>query len=124
MYFSFLTFKVKCGAVALNIADRQIAHSIKVVVRGIIKLFKLGKHENELYYEILAFLISHDHSTVRIYGHYSLIKGSKTTFYRHPIKNFDFTSKEGKEKWTAYKFTKYLRYIDAELLKKNLFSYW
>ncbi len=35
-----------------------------------------------------------------------MIDGDKTTFYRHPIKKFDFTSEEGKDKWTSYKFTK------------------
>ena len=35
-----------------------------------------------------------------------MIDGDKTTFYRHPIKTFDFTSEEGKEKWTTDKFTK------------------
>lgn len=35
-----------------------------------------------------------------------MIDGLDTTFYRHPIKTFDFTSEEGKEKWTAYNFTK------------------
>jgi hypothetical protein len=42
-------------------------------VRGIVELFRLVKRENELYREILAFLISHDHQTVRIYGHYLVI---------------------------------------------------
>src|SRR5947199_1553516 len=55
---------------------------------------------------MLAFSISHGHMTVRIYGHYPVIDGNKTTFYRHPIHNFAFTALEGKEKWTAYKFTK------------------
>jgi hypothetical protein len=41
---------------------------------------------------------------VRIYGHYAMIDGPKTTFYCHPIKTFDFTSEEGKEKWMVYKF--------------------
>jgi hypothetical protein len=27
-------------------------------------------------------------------------------FYRHPIHEFSFTALDGKEKWTAYKFTK------------------
>ncbi|KAF2652441.1 hypothetical protein K491DRAFT_604872, partial [Lophiostoma macrostomum CBS 122681] len=40
------------------------------------------------------------------YGHYPLIKGKDTAFYRHPIRTFDFTELEGKEKWSAYKFTK------------------
>lgn len=43
---------------------------------------------------------------LRIYGHYPVIEGTKTSFYRHPIKKFDFTDEEGKEKWTAYRFTK------------------
>jgi hypothetical protein len=106
MYFPFLTCEVKCGAAALDVADRQNAHSMTIALRGIVELFRLVKREKELHREILAFSISHDHSTARIYGHYALIDGSKTTFYRHPIKKFDFTSEEGKDKWTSYKFTK------------------
>jgi hypothetical protein len=63
------------------------------------------KREKELHREILAFSVSHDHRTVRIYGHYPVLEGEKTTFYRHAIHTFDFTSLNGKEKWTAYKFT-------------------
>jgi hypothetical protein len=106
MYLPFLTCEVKCGAAALDIADRQNAHSMTLAVRGIVELFRLVKRENELHRKILAFSISHDHRTVRIYGHYPIIDGEKTTFYRHPIKEFSFTSEEGKDKWTSYKFTK------------------
>ncbi|PQE08397.1 reverse transcriptase protein [Rutstroemia sp. NJR-2017a WRK4] len=106
MYFPFLTCEVKCGAAALDIADRQNAHSMTLAVRGTVELFRLVKREKELHREILAFSISHDHRTVRIYGHYPVIDGKKTTFYRHPIHTFDFTALDGKEKWTAYKFTK------------------
>ncbi|KAG9227973.1 hypothetical protein BJ875DRAFT_538432 [Amylocarpus encephaloides] len=106
MYLPFLTCEVKCGAAALNIADRQNAHSMTLAVRGTVELFRLMKREKELHREILAFSISHDHETVRIYGHYPVIDGDKTTFYRHPLKKFDFTSEEGKDKWTSYKFTK------------------
>jgi len=106
MYFPFLTCEVKCGAAALDIADRQNAHSMTMAVRGVVELFRLVKRENELHREILAFSLSHDHRTVRIYGHYPIIDGSKTAFYRHPIHTFDFTALDGKEKWTAYKFTK------------------
>ena len=70
------------------------------------ELFRLVKREKELHREILAFSISHDHRTVRIYGHYPIIKGNDTTFYNHPIRTFDFTELDGKEKWTAYKFAK------------------
>ena len=106
MYFPFLTGEVKCGGAALDVADRQHAHSMTLALRGVVELFKLVKREKELDREILAFSISHDHSSVRIYGHYPLIEKDKTTFYRHPIHKFDFTALDGQDKWTAYKFTK------------------
>jgi hypothetical protein len=106
MYFPFLTCEVKCGAAALDVADRQNAHSMTLAVRGVVGLFKLVKREKELHRKILAFSISHDHRTVRIYSHYPIIDGDKTTFYRHPIKTFDFTSEGGKDKWASYRFTK------------------
>ena len=91
MYFSFLTCEVKCGATALDIADRRNAHSMTVAVRALVELFGSVKREKELDREILAFSVSHDHRSVRIYGHYPVIEGDKTTFYRHPIRTFDFT---------------------------------
>lgn len=77
-----------------------------VAVRGTVELFRLMKREKELHREILAFSLSHDHETVRIYGHYPVIDGDKTAFYRHRIKKFNITSEEGKDKWTSYQFTK------------------
>lgn len=122
MYFPFLTCEVKCGAAALDVADRQNAHSMTLAVRGIVELFRLVKREKELHREILAFSISHDHRTVRIYGHYPVIDRKKTTFYRHPIKTFDFTSEDGKERWTAYKFTKNIYDIWMPTLLKRICS--
>ena len=106
MYFPFLTCEAKCGAAALDIADRQNAHSITLAVRGVIEHFRYVGREKELDREILAFSISHDHRSVRIYGHYAVIDGSKQEYYRHPICDFSFTELDGKEKWTAYKFIK------------------
>jgi hypothetical protein len=106
IYFPFLTCEAKCGAAVLDVADRQNAHSMTLAVRGVVELFRLVKREKELHREILAFSVSHDHRTVRIYGHYPIIDGIKTTFYRHPIHEFSFTALDGKEKWTVYKFTK------------------
>ncbi|KAL9628990.1 MAG: hypothetical protein Q9164_007068 [Protoblastenia rupestris] len=106
MYFPFFTCEVKCGAAALDVADRQNAHSITVAVRALVELFRSVKREKELDREILAFSISHDHRSVRIYGHYPVIEGNKTTFYRHPIREFSFTEQDGKEKKTTYKFVK------------------
>jgi hypothetical protein len=105
MYFPFFSSEVKCGAAALDVADRQNAHSMTLAVRGVVELFKLVKREKELHREILAFSVSHDNETVRIYGHYPVIEGKRTTYYRHPIHKFNFTALDGKEKWTTYKFT-------------------
>lgn len=106
MYFPFLTCEVKCGAAALDIADRQNAHSMTLAVRGVVELFRAVKREDEVNRKILAFSVSHDHTSVRIYGHYPVIAGKDTKYYRHPIYKFDFTALDGKDKWTAYRFTK------------------
>ncbi|EDN09610.1 predicted protein [Histoplasma mississippiense (nom. inval.)] len=73
-------------------------------VRGIVKLFRLVKREKELHQEVQGFSVSHDHCSVRIYGHYPVIDGEETTYYRHTIHKFDFTALDGKEKWTCYRF--------------------
>ena len=105
MYFPFLTAEVKCGNEALNIADRQNAHSAAVAANAVVELYRLVSRQDELNQKILTFSISHDHRAVRIYGHYVLINGKDTSFYRHPIRNFDITDQDGKDKWTAYMFT-------------------
>jgi hypothetical protein len=104
MYFPFLTCEVKCGAAALDVADWQNAHSMTLAVRGVVELFRLVKREKDLHREIIAFSVSHNNRTVRINGHYPIIDGNKTTFYRHPIHEFSFMALDGKEKWTSYKF--------------------
>lgn len=106
MYFPFLSCEVKCGAAALDIADRQNAHSMAIAARAIVELFRAVKREKELHRDILAFSISHDHRTVRIYGHYAEVDEPEPRYYRYLIRTFDFTELDGREKWTAYKFTR------------------
>ena len=106
MYFPFLTCEVKGAAGDLRVADRQNAHSATLAVRGIVELSRLSKREKQLHGKILTFSISHDDQYVQIYGHYALMGESKTTFHRHPIYLFNFTTRNGKDKWTAYQFTK------------------
>lgn len=93
---------MKCGTTALNVADQQSAYSItlavRAIVRAIVELFRLVKRENELYREILAFSISYDNASVRIYSYYPIIKGKDTTFYRYPIHKFNFTALDGRVK--------------------------
>ena len=91
MYFLFLTYKVKCSAVTLNITDCQNMHSMSITVRALIKLFKSVKHKKELNQKILAYLISHDYRLVRIYSYYLMIKEDETIFYLYLICTFDFT---------------------------------
>ncbi|TQN73491.1 hypothetical protein CSHISOI_01991 [Colletotrichum shisoi] len=106
MYFPFLACEVKCGAAAPDTADRQNAHSMTLAARGIVELFRSVEREIEVHRQILAFSVSHDHQSVRIYGYYPVIDGKDVNYYRHPIRNFSFTELDGKEKWTAYRFTK------------------
>jgi hypothetical protein len=49
-----------------------------LAVRCVVELFRLVKREKELHREILAFSVSHDDSSVRIYGHYPVIDGPNT----------------------------------------------
>jgi hypothetical protein len=49
MYFLFLMCKVKCSAIALDVADRQNAYNMTLAVRGVVELFKLVKRKKELY---------------------------------------------------------------------------
>lgn len=106
MFFPFLTSEVKCGDAALNVADRQNAHSMTVAVRAVVELFRKVRREKELHREILAFSISHDDDSVRLYGHYAVTVEPLPKYYRHTIRKFAFTEVDGKEKWTAYKFTR------------------
>ena len=76
-----------------------------MAVRGIVELFKHVNRENEVHRKLLAFSISHDAMLVRIYGHYAMIENRVATFWRHCLHTYDFT-RNGREKWTAYRFTK------------------
>ena len=106
MYFSFLICEVKCGAAALDIADRQNAHSMNVALKAFVIFFRSVKREKKLDRKIFIFFISHDHRSVKMYDHYSVIEKNKTTFYRHPIREFSFTEQNGRKKWTAHRFIK------------------
>ena len=104
--FPFLTCEVKCGQQALDIADRQNAHSMTVAVRGVVELYRRVGREQELHRKPLAFSISHDNRTVRIYAHYAETEGPDTKYYRHFLKGFDIISEDGKDRWTANQFTR------------------
>lgn len=120
MYFPFLTCEVKCGAQGLNIANRKNMHSASVSVKGIVELFKRVDRHKDLHKEILAFSVSFDNKHVELYGHYPLIDGDKACFYRHPIRDFSIVDQNGKEKWTAYKFTRNVHDVFVPICLKRL----
>lgn len=55
MHFPFFTCEVKCGNEALNIADRQNAHSASVAVKGFFELYGAISRQGEVHRKILAF---------------------------------------------------------------------
>ena len=77
-----------------------------LIVRGIVELFRTIKREDKVNRKILAFSVSYDYTSVRIYSHYPVIAGNDIKYYRYPISKFDFTALNGKDKWTVYRFTK------------------
>lgn len=97
--------KQNVGIRDINVADKQNAYSMSIAIRGIAKLFKLIKCKEDFYCKIIVFSILYNDKYMGIYGHYAVIKNGAVKIYRHSIKDFDFTSKKGKEKWTAYWFT-------------------
>jgi len=106
IYFPFLTSEIKCGKQALDLADRQNAHSMTIAVRAVVELFRKVGRAMEVHRNILGFSISHDDKTVRIYGHYPEIDGESTAYYRSTIKEFSYSNDDGKERWTPYRFTR------------------
>ena len=107
MYLLFFSTEVKRGAAALDIADRQNAHTQSVILRGLYTLFRLVGREKELHREINGFSRFHSDVDVRrIWGHYAVIDGDNVKYYRHPIRKFDFTELNGRERWTAYTFVR------------------
>ena len=77
-----------------------------LAVRGIVEPFRLVNRVEELHRKALTFSVSHDHETVRIYGHVPVIKGTKITYWRYPLRKYEFTERKGMEKWSAYRFMK------------------
>ncbi|KAK0749632.1 hypothetical protein B0T18DRAFT_389187 [Schizothecium vesticola] len=96
MYFPFLTCEVKCGDGAIDVGDRQNAHSMTLAVRGIVELFRFSPFPSPM-----------TNQSVRIYGHYAVLDGKNTKYYRHPLRRFYFAEQGGEnDRWTAYQFTK------------------
>ena len=117
IHFPFFTCEVKCGNQAIDIADRQNAHNMTVAAKGVVELYRTVKRQEELHRVVLAFSISHNNRYVRIFAHYAETEEEDAKFFRYPIKSFDITSEDGKDKWTAYNFTRnvYEKFVPIHL---------
>ncbi|PQE15025.1 phosphatidylserine decarboxylase protein [Rutstroemia sp. NJR-2017a BVV2] len=93
-------------ATGLDTAEWMNAHSMTLAVRGIVELFQLVGRETEVQRERVAFSIAHDDRMGTIHGHYPVFEGKEIKYYFHAIRAFDFTTMEGRDRWTAYRFTK------------------
>ena len=129
--FPFLICEAKNGEEGLNKANRQNIHSGSIAVRAIIDLHRaaFGKSEpkrvTDLYGQILAFTISHNHNTAYICGNFAVaaddydasaaavppataqlspFPGEKLQFYRHEIALFSLTMFDGQDRYKAYNF--------------------
>ena len=91
MYFSFFICEVKCDVATFNIANRQNAHNMIFAMKIIIEFFKFFDREQKIFRKIFAFSMLHDHKSMRIYEHYSIIDEKNIKFYRHSIHEFSFT---------------------------------
>jgi hypothetical protein len=62
IYFPFLTCEVERSTTALDITDRQNAHSmtLTIAVSGVVEPLRLVKRKKELHREILDFTSSRD----------------------------------------------------------------
>ncbi|KAK0703521.1 hypothetical protein B0T26DRAFT_616004, partial [Lasiosphaeria miniovina] len=126
MFFPFLACEVTRGggdnAERLDSADRQNAHSMTLAVRSVVELFRAVHRESEIHRQVLAFSISHNHRSVRIFGHYPVIIGKDTRYYRHPICAYDFMGSNAKDKWIAYRFTRNVYDVWIPVHFKNVCS--
>ena len=106
MYFPFLGCEAKKGDGALDVADRQNAHSMSMAVRGVVTLFRLANRAKELDGQILAFSISYNDTYVRIYGYYPRVQDEETKYYRYRIADIALRDPKSKERWKTYKFVR------------------
>jgi hypothetical protein len=124
MYSPFLTCEVKCGAAALDVADRQNAHSMTLAVRGVVELFRIVKREKELHREILAFFSlarSPDSENIRSLSCARRRKDDLLPLC-DPYVRLHITKWQGKVNGIQIHH-ECLQYMDADSLEQNLFSY-
>ncbi|KAL8704021.1 MAG: hypothetical protein Q9225_008102 [Loekoesia sp. 1 TL-2023] len=92
-------------------AQSQNINNGSIAVDAIIQLYQAAFEESEpdrvqkLYGKVLAFSVSHDHDSVRIWGHYAVMQDG-LKFYYHEIEVFSLTVRDGRDRNIGYNFTR------------------
>jgi hypothetical protein len=127
MYYPFLICEVKSSDKPIREAERQAMHSASIAANAIIQLYKKISQAHELNQRILTVSVSHNNSTVKVYGHFARIEDDKITFFRHRIYVADFAadlaeaddaiSRTSADFWKAYKIIRgvYQRFFPKHL---------
>ena len=119
IYFPFLLCDAKCGDQGINRANRQNMHSSSMAANAIIQLYRAldGDEVSDLSRQILVFSISHDNERVKLYGHFAVIDGENTTFYRYPIASFVLNFEENQGRKRTHDFVReiYHKFYPAHL---------
>lgn len=118
--FPFFTAEVKCGKEALDIADNANLNSATIAQRAVFELYRRAGQASKIHRRFLAFSLSHDDGSVRIYGHYPEIDGDKITFHRRRGRVFAYDDEDAKEWETAAQFVWNLQTHYASLHLKRL----
>ena len=108
LYFPFLLCEAKCGDQGINRADRQNMHSSSMAVNAIVQLFRAldGNQASQLSGQVLVFSISHDNERAKMYGHFAVIQGEQTTFYRHFVASFVLNYEESQGRKRTHDFVR------------------
>jgi hypothetical protein len=108
LIFPFLTAEVKDCHGSIKEADKENLHHMTRAMQGVVELFTAVKREKELDCRILGFSISFDFETVKIHARYPVATekndATKVDYHRHEVNNFSFTTQNGRDRWTCYKF--------------------
>ena len=107
MYYPFLLCEVKGSDRPIQEAERQARHNASIAARAVIQLYRKISSAELLNRNILAISVSHNNTTVKIFGHFAQIEDENITFFRHRIYAADFTADFAFHDWAkAYKTTR------------------
>ena len=107
MYFPFLICEVKGSDRPIQEAERQAMHSASIAARAVIQLYRKISSAEQLNRQILTISVSHNNTTIKVFGHFAHIDNEHITFFRHRIYAADFAADFASRDWAkAYRITR------------------